>query len=102
MKNDSKKFIDVNSVSECLTCPSEPEPYKYVKPSTNQMDITESTNCLYYSASFSLNANFYALECRGDRLPITYIKSTEDKTIECKQRLFLLFFYLEKLLTFVI
>ncbi len=67
----------------CLTCPHETNPYTFDKPGSTLLNIEKSDKCLYHSASFSLNADFYALECLGDRTPITHIKSSNKDSVEC-------------------
>jgi len=44
------------------------------------VELTDGKSCLYHSASFSLNSDYYVLECLGDRIPITFIKNVEEKT----------------------
>lgn len=74
-----KKLSDINSQSECLTCVDKESVPKHTNPIDNSVDIAEGKACLYYSASFSTNADFYVLECLGDRIPVSYIKSVQEK-----------------------
>ena len=85
-----KKVTDVSKSSECLTCNSTIE-IPHVDPALNSVPLISSEYCLYHAASFSTNGDYYVLECLGDRIPITYVKSTEDKKLECmlKHLLFL-------------
>ncbi len=77
------KFTVLNSKPVCLTCKDSNNLKKEFKePVNNQLEFTESTKCLYFSASFSTNGDFYALECLGDRIPITYIKSTMNEKLD--------------------
>lgn len=73
------------ALPECLTC-NDTIKVPYTDPNLNSVLVGEGTNCLYYSASFSQGGDYYALECLGDRIPITYIKSTNDKTVERMDR----------------
>ncbi len=77
------KFSVINSKSFCMTCKdSEKLKKEFKEPANNMFEFTESNYCLYFSASFSTNGDFFALECLGDRIPITYIKSTMNKELE--------------------
>lgn len=76
-----KRVTDLYSLPQCLTC-NETITIPITEPAENSVLIGESGNCLYYFASFSVGSDYYALECLGDRIPITYIKSIDDKTIE--------------------
>lgn len=77
-----KKISDLNGNSECLTCSdSKLVPKVFIEPSKNQSQFDSSDKCLYHSASFSQNGDYYALECLGDRIPITFIKSTINESV---------------------
>lgn len=78
-----KRVTDLYSLPQCLTC-NETITIPITEPAENSVLIGESGNCLYYFASFSVGSDYYALECLGDRIPITYIKSIDDKSIECE------------------
>ena len=69
---------------ECLTCNTTFK-YTYTEPFENAVVIGSADVCAYYSASFSPNGEYYALECLGDKIPHTYVKSINDKDIECKR-----------------
>lgn len=75
-----RKSFTSESSAECLTCKDSDElPEVYEEPSKNLLQFNSSERCLYHDASFSSDGGFYALECLGDRLPITYIKSSVDE-----------------------
>lgn len=79
-----KKFTDLNSSPVCMTCKdSHKLPETYINPGNlkNQINFDNGTKCLYHSASFSTDGDFYALNCLGDRIPITYIKSIKNESI---------------------
>lgn len=76
-----KHITDVNSHSECLSCKDIKNVPKTTNPLDNLIELTDGKSCLYHSASFSLNSDYYVLECLGDRIPITFIKNVEEKTI---------------------
>ena len=82
----SKKYLDSNSKAECLTCNETEIIPPVIKPSENSALLTDSQSCLYYSASFSTNGDYYALECLGERIPITYIKKVDEKKIKLKDQ----------------
>ena len=75
-------------MSECLTC-NDSIVVPFNKPFENSAYIGSSDSCLYYSATFSLSGGYYALECLGEKIPITYLKSSTDKSIECKNNFIL-------------
>jgi hypothetical protein len=79
-----------HSTAECLTCSLNNQTIQvnYEEPAQRQTSILASELCLYNAASFSPSAEFYVLECLGDRLPITYVKSTESKHAECNFLIF--------------
>lgn len=79
----SVMFTDLNGKTECLTCDHVKNvTNEYVDPAKNLKLFWGSEKCLYHSASFSANGDYYALECLGDRVPITYIKSTLDEKLK--------------------
>lgn len=72
-----KQFTSVDSVAQCLTCQDSDKVAKeFVEPYKNLKPFNDSVRCLYHTASFSLNGDYYALECLGDRIPVTYIRSS--------------------------
>ena len=79
-----KKVTDLSTLSECLTCNDTIE-IPFENPFENSVVLGSSETCLYYSASFSLNGGYYALECLGEKIPSTYLKSSTNKTIERKK-----------------
>lgn len=77
-----KRFTSNSSPAICLTCKdAEKLPEVYVKPIKNMSMFNSSERCLYHDVSFSTEGEFYALECLGDRLPITYIRSASDESV---------------------
>lgn len=77
-------MTDIYALPECLTC-NDTIKLAHTEPSENSVPLGSSENCLFYSASFSQGGDFYALECLGDRIPITFIKSVDDRTLERKK-----------------
>lgn len=76
-----KSFIK-NSPAECLTCKDAKNlPDNYTEPTKHMREFNASEKCLYHDASFSSDGGYYALECLGDRLPITYIRSSVDNKL---------------------
>lgn len=72
-----KQFTTDYSVAKCLTCQDSNKVAKeFYEPAKNLVRFNETFRCLYHTASFSLNGEFYALECLGDRIPVTYIRSS--------------------------
>ena len=74
-------MTDQLSKPECLTCNNITIPYE--DPSQHTVRLDSSENCLYYTASFSNNGDYYVLECMGDRIPISYIKKSDNSSFEC-------------------
>ncbi len=58
---------------ECITC---------------NMNLEDTGTCLYNSPSFSPNTDYYILDCLGDKIPMTYVKSIKNKTYERKWKIF--------------
>ncbi|CAF0793607.1 unnamed protein product [Brachionus calyciflorus] len=70
---------DASRTGECLTCNSS-FTMPFEDPSAHTHSLASENNCLYHSASFSNTGDYYVLECLGDRIPITYIKSAENSS----------------------
>lgn len=69
------------SISQCLTC-NDTIKIPFTEPVDNSVPLATSENCLYYMATFSQGGGYYVLECLGDRIPITYVKSVDEPTFE--------------------
>lgn len=76
-----KRVTDVNSHPICLTCNSSIK-IDHTDPFENSVDLGSTDHCLYYSAVFSLNSEYYALECLGDRIPIVWLKDSRNESVE--------------------
>lgn len=56
--------------------------YAYENPSENFYEFVDAKYCLYNSASFSTNGDFYVLECLGDKIPTVTLKSEKNSNLE--------------------
>ena len=79
--------MDESARPKCLTCNSSVE-YPVEDPAKNAVRLNNSENCLYYSATFSTEGEYYVLECLGDKIPVVYLKSENNPSLECRKRFF--------------
>lgn len=73
---------DASRIGLCLTCNSSIK-IEHDDPSAHMQPLASETNCLYHSAHFSVNGDYYILECLGDRIPISWIKNSENSSYSC-------------------
>jgi hypothetical protein len=80
-----KRISNFHSTAECLTCLLNNQTVNlwHDDPSAHMSTLYSGDNCLYNTAFFSPNSDYYILECLGNTIPMTYVKSTENKHIQC-------------------
>ena len=95
-----KSITNANAPAECLTCSTanrnmtapwsshnigagtEDMPHEH--PTKHMHTFSESGRCLYHAASFSKgDGDYFVLECLGDRVPVTYVRSLVHVAYEC-------------------
>jgi dipeptidyl aminopeptidase/acylaminoacyl peptidase len=65
-----------------LTCQDSANLPKTINTSDkNLLGFYASEKCLYHTASFSYNGEYFALDCLGDRIPITTIRSVASPNV---------------------